>query len=273
MGWQEHRHSAGAVCSRWCVCATYALRHPCLCTWRVYIVLRSYDSVSLGFVSVCHRACHAEGVTLSFVSLCHTVRVCAAADCRVQALPMQPVLRHTSKPVYPEDLEEGLARYSSALQVSGTHSLLLSPSPSVFVPLSHMLHLMCQHSACMAVPLYVYDAYNVVLHCCAEPCFAAIGALQEIAHSFAGHTVLVVTHGEVGALRQCVVLQQLYPHVLYSPACTVWWQLDPSHACLPVFLPACLYSCLPACLPAAVCHTTTVRAPGRFDGRALQRSV
>jgi hypothetical protein len=30
---------------------------------------------------------------------------------------MQPVLRRKSKPVYPEDLEEGLARYSSAMQV------------------------------------------------------------------------------------------------------------------------------------------------------------
>jgi hypothetical protein len=30
---------------------------------------------------------------------------------------MQPVLRRTSKPVYPEDLDEGLARYSSAMQV------------------------------------------------------------------------------------------------------------------------------------------------------------
>lgn len=66
----------------------------------------------------------------------------AREDCRVQALPMQPVLRPTTKPVYPEDLEEGLARYSSAL--------------------------------------------------------------QEIAHSFAGHTVLVVTHGE--CVRQAVLM-------------------------------------------------------------------
>lgn len=68
-----------------------------------------------------------RGICAAWVSCC--------ADCRLQKLPMQPVLRRKSKPVYPEDLEEGLMRYSRAM--------------------------------------------------------------QEIAHSFAGHTVLVVTHGEV----------------------------------------------------------------------------
>jgi len=43
--------------------------------------------------------------------------VLCCADSRLQALPLKPVVRRKAQPVYPEELEDGLARYSSAMQV------------------------------------------------------------------------------------------------------------------------------------------------------------
>lgn len=150
---------------------------------------------------------------------------------------MQPVLRqHTSKPVYPEDLEEGLDRYSRAMQVIGTHGLLLvSCPPSVSLSLSHMLYLIVNTAhawlPCPLSPTMLTISCFIAVLSYGLLCFDVIIILQEIAHSFAGHTVLVVTHGEVGALGSVSCCSN-YTHV----GCTVWWQLDTSHACLPSFL-------------------------------------
>lgn len=43
---------------------------------------------------------------------------------------MAPLLRRTPKPVYPEDLEEGLARYSRAMQVRKAGRVMSTPSPA-----------------------------------------------------------------------------------------------------------------------------------------------
>jgi hypothetical protein len=134
-----------------------------LSVWHCYLFdARTVCVLTVGTVRFAgSHKCPAEGVT-HFVSCVPLCVCCCAADCRVQALPMQPVLRHTTKPVYPEDLEEGLARYSSALQVSGgTDSRKgdLSLPASLLVPVSLSFSctslvfplLLSLHSACMDV--------------------------------------------------------------------------------------------------------------------------
>lgn len=76
---------------------------------------RGADNPAYVSLQIRHRDSAPAGDCATYMLVAGNVVCCA--DSRLQALPFKPVVRRKAQPVYPEELEDGLARYSSAMQV------------------------------------------------------------------------------------------------------------------------------------------------------------
>lgn len=217
----------------------FAHMTACRCALSVRVILRAPLRGRLSFVSLCHGAC-----------LCCRLSGAGAADAACAAAHVQA------------RVPRGLGGGAGTLQqctAGEWHTQLAAVPPSLprrFSP-SHTCLTSCVNTAHAWLSCSMFTM--LTMSCCIVVLSHALLSLvlQEIAHSFAGHTVLVVTHGEVGALAVCRVAATVTVSAARYGG-SFWQRLT--------------RACPPACVPAAVCRTT-VRAPGRFDGRALQRSV